>query len=174
LDGQPSKRRTIALPAFATQKTSLFGKRGSCCHLSKKLGILTGKETVMDFPEEFLYNEDHAWIRVEGNQATIGITHHAQELLEEILSVELPETGTVLEAGDAMATIESLQGMLDIYASLSGEVLEVNDSLLDSPDWINTSPYEDGWMVRLELIVPEELADLMDAQGYEDFVLGED
>lgn len=128
----------------------------------------------MLFPEELLYNEDHAWIEEDDEQATIGITEHLQNDVDGALSIELPEVGSELELGDILATIELSQGTYEIYAPLSGEVLEINQDLLDSPEWLSSSPYEDGWLVRLQLAEPEELEDLMDADAYTEFVQGEE
>lgn len=128
----------------------------------------------MLFPEELLYNEDHAWIEEDGEQATIGITEHLQDDVDGILSIEMPEIGSVLDLGDILATIELSQGTFEIYSPLSGEVIEINQDLLDSPDWLSSSPYEDGWLVRLQLSEPEELEDLMDADEYTEFVQGEE
>ncbi|APG25072.1 MAG: glycine cleavage system protein GcvH [Syntrophotalea acetylenica] len=127
----------------------------------------------MLFPEELYYNEDHVWIEEDGGQATIGVTEYLQDELAEALSIELPEVGTELEMGDTLATIELRQGTLEIYSPLSGEVLEANQDLTDSPDWLSSSPYEDGWIVRLKLVEADELEDLMDADNYTEFVQGE-
>lgn len=127
----------------------------------------------MLFPEELYYNEDHVWIEEDGGQATIGVTEYLQDELAEALSIELPEVGTELEMGDTLATIELRQGTLEIYSPLSGEVQEANQDLTDSPDWLSSSPYEDGWIVRLKLVEADELEDLMDADDYTEFVQGE-
>ena len=128
----------------------------------------------MLFPDELFYNEDHVWIEEDGDLATIGITEYLHGDMEELLSIEIPEVGTDLEMGDTLATIELRQGMVEIYSPLSGEVVEANQDLIDSPDWISSSPYEDGWMIRLKLTEIEELDDLMDADDYTEFVQGEE
>jgi glycine cleavage system H protein len=128
----------------------------------------------MLFPEELLYNEDHVWIEEDGDQATIGITEYLQDDMAEVLSIELPEVGTELEMGDTLATIEMQKGTLEIYSPLSGEVVESNQDLVDSPDWLSSSPYEDGWLIRLKLVEIEELDDLMDSDDYTEFVQGEE
>lgn len=127
----------------------------------------------MLFPEELLYNEDHLWIEEDGEQAAIGVTEHLQNTVDGILSIEMPEVGSTLELGDILATIEVSEGAFEIYAPLSGEVLEVNQDLVDSPEWLSSSPYEDGWIVHLQISEPEELEDLMDADAYTEFVEGE-
>jgi glycine cleavage system H protein len=128
----------------------------------------------MLFPEELLYNEDHVWIEADGDLATIGITEYLHGDMQEILSIEIPEVGTDLETGDTLVTIELRQGTVEIYVPLSGEVLEANQDLTDSPDWLSSSPYEDGWIIRLKLADVEELEDLMDADDYTEFVQGEE
>lgn len=126
----------------------------------------------MEVAEDLLYTEDHLWLQVEGDSATVGVTEYLQEDLEEITVIELPEEGDMLELGDTMATARSLRMLLEIYAPLSGEVLEVNDALQDSPDWLCQSPYEDGWLLRLKITVPAELEDLMSYEDYQDFIEG--
>ncbi|ABA89778.1 lipoyl carrier protein LarG [Syntrophotalea carbinolica DSM 2380] len=127
----------------------------------------------MFFPEELLYNEDHVWIEEDGEQVTIGITESLQDDVEEILSIEMPDVETELELGDTLVTIELRQGMLEIYAPLSGEIVEINKDLSDSPEWLMSSPYEDGWIIRMKLTRPEEIDDLMDADDYTEFVQGD-
>jgi glycine cleavage system H protein len=139
-----------------------------------KAGIHCHKGGPMLFPDELFYNEDHVWIEAEEDLATIGITEYLHGDIEEILSIEIPEVGTDLEMGDTLATIELRQGMVEIYSPLSGEVMEANKDLVDSPGWISSSPYEDGWLIRLKLIEFEELDELMDADDYTEFVQGEE
>jgi glycine cleavage system H protein len=124
----------------------------------------------MEFPEDLLYTEEHHWILVEGDTATIGLTEHVQELLHEVVGVELPEEGDILDLGSPMAVVESASEALDVYAPLSGEVIEVNSALADSPEWVHISPYEDGWLVRLKLSAPAELEDLLETDDYREFL----
>lgn len=124
----------------------------------------------MEFPEEFKYTEEHEWVLVEDGVATVGITDFAQDALGDVVFVELPEVGTVLEAGKPFGVVESVKAVSDVYAPISGEVLEINEELQDTPELVNTSPYEDGWMLKIKLADTEELADLMDADTYQDFV----
>lgn len=126
----------------------------------------------MLFPEELLYNEDHVWVEEDGDQATIGITEYLEDTMDEILSVEMPEVGTELELGDTLATIELRKGVMEIYSPLSGEVVETNQDLADAPEWLNSSPYEDGWLIRMTIAEVEEIEDLMDADEYTEFVQG--
>ena len=124
----------------------------------------------MDFPEELKYTEEHEWVLVEEDTVTVGITDFAQEQLGDVVFVELPDAGDDLEMGKAFGVVESVKAVSDIYAPVSGEVVEVNEELPDEPEILNNSPYEDGWMVRIKFSDPSELGDLMDAAGYQDFI----
>lgn len=126
----------------------------------------------MEIPEELLYTEEHLWLLVEGDTATIGVSEYLQEDLEQLTSIELPETGDLLELGSPMATAKSVTALLDFYAPLSGEILETNDALEDSPEWLHQSPYEDGWLLRMKVEVPAELEDLLESDDYQDFIDG--
>jgi glycine cleavage system H protein len=107
---------------------------------------------------------------VEGNSATIGITEYAQEELGDIVYVELPEVGEKIVKDDPFAAVESVKAVSDVYAPVSGAVLEINDILPDNPETINDDPYGDGWMVRVELADKDDLKDLMDAEEYAEYV----
>jgi glycine cleavage system H protein len=124
----------------------------------------------MEYPEDLLYTEDHHWILEEGDTVTIGLSDQVQVLLEEVVSVNLPEVGDILAIGSPMAVVESTNGVLDVCAPLSGEVIEVNDGLADSPEWVHISPYEDGWLVRMKLAEPGELKEMLAADDYREFV----
>jgi glycine cleavage system H protein len=121
----------------------------------------------MEFPEELRYTDEHEWVMVEDGLVTVGITDFAQDSLGDVVFVELPEVGTVLEAGKPFGVVESVKAVSDIYAPVSGEVVEVNEELPESPEVINTSPYEDGWMIKIKISDPSELNDLMDANAYQ-------
>ncbi|RED15277.1 glycine cleavage system protein GcvH [Parasphingopyxis lamellibrachiae] len=116
------------------------------------------------------FTEDHEWIDIEGDHATIGITDYAQEQLGDIVFVEVPESGSVLEKGADAAVVESVKAASDVYAPVSGEILEGNDALADEPALVNTSPEEDGWFFRMSLSDSSELEGLMDAKAYKAFV----
>ncbi|GAB4183807.1 MAG: glycine cleavage system protein GcvH [Geothermobacteraceae bacterium] len=128
----------------------------------------------MEFPEELKYTEEHEWVMVEDEVVTVGITDFAQDALGDVVFVELPEVGTQVEAGKPFGVVESVKAVSDIYAPVSGEVVEVNDELPDSPELVNTSPYEDGWMVKIRLSDPEELDKLLEADAYEALTEEED
>ncbi|MGP1354646.1 MAG: glycine cleavage system protein GcvH [Parasphingopyxis sp.] len=116
------------------------------------------------------FTEEHEWIDVDGDHATIGITDYAQEQLGDIVFVEVPESGTMLEKGGEAAVVESVKAASDVYAPVSGEVSEGNDALADEPALVNSSPEEEGWFFRMTLSDASELEGLMDATAYKAFV----
>jgi glycine cleavage system H protein len=129
----------------------------------------------MASPSELKYTQEHEWVKIEGDRATIGITHHAQDQLGDIVFVELPEVGRRLTRGEVFGVVESVKTVSDLYAPLSGTVVEANPILVESdpsfrPETINSSPYGDAWMLVLELSSPEEQDSLLDSDGYEAFV----
>jgi glycine cleavage system H protein len=117
-------------------------------------------------PSELKFLSSHEWVSVDGDVATIGVSDHAQELLGDLVFVELPETGSAVSAGDSVAVIESVKAASDTYAPVSGEIIEVNEELEDSPERINDDPYGDGWMYRVKMDDPGEVDDLLDADSY--------
>jgi glycine cleavage system H protein len=117
-------------------------------------------------PAELLYTKDHEWARVEGSAATIGITRFAVDQLGDITMVELPKEGTTFKKGDVLGTVESVKAVSDIYAPLSGKIVKVNDVLENSPEYLNQDPYDEGWMVQIELADQAELKDLLDPKAY--------
>ncbi len=127
----------------------------------------------MEFPEDLKYSKQHEWVLVEGNVATVGITDYAQEQLGDIVFVELPAIGDKASKEDAFCVVESVKAVSDVYAPVSGKVLEVNDDLPDSPEMLNEDPYGDGWMVKIEMNDPEDLKDLLTAVEYEEYVAQE-
>jgi glycine cleavage system H protein len=120
----------------------------------------------MDLPDELLYSKEHLWIRVEGGKAVIGITDHAQEALGTISAVELPDVGDDLEQDDSFGTVEARKTVAELYAPVSGMVLEMNSEVVDSPEIINDDPYDAGWLLVVELADSEELKLLMSADDY--------
>lgn len=124
-----------------------------------------------EIPKDLHYTEEHEWVSVDDdNIATIGITDHAQEALGDLVYVEFPELGASVETGDSFVVVESVKAASEVYAPLTGEVVEVNESLNDTPELINSSPYQDGWIVKIELKKPEELDDLMTPAAYKQHV----
>ena len=121
----------------------------------------------MEFPEELKYTEEHEWVMVEGDLVVVGISDFAQDALGDVVFVELPEVGTEVTAGKAFGVVESVKAVSDIYAPVSGVVEEINEELPEAPEVINTSPYGDGWMIKIRLTDPGELDELMDAATYQ-------
>jgi glycine cleavage system H protein len=118
------------------------------------------------YPEELRYHPEHDWARIEGEEATFGITWYAQDALGEVVFYEPPEVGSDVTKDQAYAEVESVKAVSDVYAPLSGEILAVNDAISDSPEVLNEDPYGDGWLVRVKLSTPSEVDDLLDAGGY--------
>jgi glycine cleavage system H protein len=116
------------------------------------------------------YTDEHEWVDVEGETATVGITDYAQEQLGDIVFVETPEIGAELDQGDDAAVVESVKAASDVYAAVSGTVVEVNEALEDEPALVNSSAEEDGWFFRLTLSDMSEIEDLMDEKAYKAFV----
>jgi glycine cleavage system H protein len=125
------------------------------------------------FPDDLLYNREHAWVRVEGELATIGLTDYAQENLGEILAIELPEVDAYVERDEPFGTIESSKGVFELLSPVSGEVISVNEDILDDIGIINSDPHDTGWMIVVGMKDLEELDDLLDSREYHDFVLKE-
>ncbi len=124
----------------------------------------------MNVPENLQYTDDHEWILIEDDVATIGITEYAQSELGDIVFMELPAVGDSITKGDSFGTIEAVKAVSDLFAPLSGEVVEVNEELADMPEKINESPYEEGWMIRLRLGDESELETLLPADSYKDLI----
>jgi glycine cleavage system H protein len=122
------------------------------------------------YPENLKYSREHEWVRLEGDQATVGITAHAQEEMGDLVFIELPRVGTRLEAGKPMGTVESVKAVSEVFAPVGGEVVEVNPALADAPDLVNRDPHGAGWMARLRLAAPGEPPGLMTAAEYEAFL----
>ena len=128
-----------------------------------------------NIPSELLYTSSHEWIKDEGDDiVTIGITDHAQELLGDLVFVELPEIGDMIEAGGEAGVVESVKAASDIYSPVSGEVIEVNEDLVDSPETVNEQPYDGGWIYKLKLSNASELDGLLNEEAYQEVVEADD
>ena len=127
----------------------------------------------MDSPVELRYSRDHEWVRMESSLARVGITDFAQDALGDVVYVELPEVGLVVTANSAFAEIESTKSVSDVFAPVSGEVIEVNDVLEERPELVNEEPYGDGWICVIQPSAEAELDELMDAESYKSFVVEE-
>ena len=116
------------------------------------------------------FTDEHEWILIEGDVGTVGISDYAQEQLGDVVYVELPEVGKTVDKGDEIATVESVKAASEIYAPVSGEVVEVNDTLTDDPATVNRSAMEDGWFFKIRLSDPKEFEDLMNEKRYRDYI----
>lgn len=126
----------------------------------------------LNFPEELRYVESHEWVRIENGMARIGITDYAQDQLGDVVFVELPAAGKTLARGAAFGSVESVKAVSELYMPLSGRVVEVNKALESSPELVNSSPYGEGWMIRVELSDPAELSGLLSAADYREKLKG--
>ncbi|MEO4054393.1 glycine cleavage system protein GcvH [Solibacillus sp. CAU 1738] len=124
----------------------------------------------MSTPKELRYSKDHEWVKVEDGKARIGITHFAQNELGDIVFVELPEVGDELQLNETFGNVESVKTVSELYAPVSGTVVEVNEELSDNPEFINESPYEQAWMVVVELSNPSEVDELLTSEQYAELI----
>jgi glycine cleavage system H protein len=122
------------------------------------------------YPENFRYTKEHEWVRVEGDTGVVGLTDYAQEQLGDIVYVDLPKVGTRLELGKSLGSVESVKAVSDIYSPVSGEVVEVNETLATAPEKLNTDPHGDAWLVKIKLSAPGEIQQLLSAGDYQKFV----
>jgi glycine cleavage system H protein len=121
-------------------------------------------------PKNLKYHKEHDWARIEGDTAVLGVTDYAQESLGDIVYIELPEVGAEVTAGSSYAEIESVKAVSDVFAPVSGTVIEANDEVVDAPELINESPYEDGWLIKIKLSDPGQADELMSAEEYEELL----
>jgi glycine cleavage system H protein len=122
------------------------------------------------YPEDLKYHAEHDWARVEGDQATFGITWYAQDALGEVVFFDPPEVGASVSKDEAYAEVESVKAVSDVFAPLSGEIVEVNAALGDAPEKVNSDPYGEGWMVKVKLSDPSEVEQLMDVAAYKELL----
>ncbi len=120
----------------------------------------------MNIPSDLRYSTDHEWVRVDGDTVTIGITEYAQDALGDVVFVELPEAGATVAAGTTFSEVESTKSVSDIYAPVTGAISAVNDTLEAAPELLNSDPYGEGWICRIQMADPSELDGLMDADAY--------
>jgi glycine cleavage system H protein len=123
-----------------------------------------------DFPENLQYTKDHEWLRVSSGEGTVGITDFAQNALGDVVYVELPKVGDKFEQGDPFGSVESVKSVSELFIPVSGEITGINEKLLDAPELVNGSPYQDGWMIKLKIKDAGEVDSLLSALEYEDFV----
>ncbi|MEJ2084159.1 MAG: glycine cleavage system protein GcvH [Acidobacteriota bacterium] len=121
------------------------------------------------YPTEYLYSKEHEWLKVEDDTCVLGITHYAQEELGEVVFVEMPDVGESFDADDEIGTIESVKAVAEVYTPVSGEIIEANEALTETPELVNEDPHGKGWLVKIRLSSKDELDGLMDAAAYEQF-----
>ncbi|MCI5105163.1 MAG: glycine cleavage system protein GcvH [Pseudomonadales bacterium] len=127
-----------------------------------------------NIPDDLKYAQSHEWVRVDDDGvATVGISDHAQDALGDIVFVELPEPGTTVNAKDEVAVVESVKAASDIYSPVSGEIVAINETLVDAPETVNSVPYDDGWFFKVRISDEAELGELMDAEAYADHLENE-
>lgn len=125
------------------------------------------------YPKDLKYDREHEWVRAEGDIAVIGISHFAQDQLGEVVYVDLPSAGDTIAAGETFGEVESVKSVSELFSPVSGEIVEVNNALDDSPETVNEDPYGDGWMVKIRLSDTSEVDGLMTADEYEAFIAEE-
>jgi glycine cleavage system H protein len=118
-------------------------------------------------PDDRKYTQEHEWVQIEGDVGIVGITDHAASELGDIVFVELPEVGSDVNMGDSVGTIESVKAVADLYTPISGEVVEINEAVVDNPELVGSAPMDDGWLIKVRLADPSELERLLDANAYE-------
>ncbi|MCJ7509401.1 MAG: glycine cleavage system protein GcvH [Dehalococcoidia bacterium] len=124
----------------------------------------------MSSPADRRYTKEHEWVRADGDIGTVGITDYAQDQLGDIVYVDLPSPGTQLKQFDKLGEIESVKAVSDLYSPVSGEVMEVNQEIMDRPELVNQTPYDEGWLVRVRLANPAELDNLLTAKQYDELI----
>ena len=122
------------------------------------------------YPDELRYHSEHDWARVDGDEATLGVTWFAQDALGELVHFEAPEEGSTVSKDQSYAEVESVKAVSDVIAPLSGEILAVNSAIVDAPETVNSDPYGDGWLVRVRLTSPDETDALLDAEAYRQYL----
>jgi len=125
-------------------------------------------------PKNLKYHREHDWVRIEGDTATFGLTDYAQETLGDIVFIELPEVGADVTAGTPYAEVESVKAVSDVFAPMSGTIIEVNEEVVDAPEVVNESPYDDGWLIKVKLSEPAEVDDLLTAEEYDELLAAEE
>jgi glycine cleavage system H protein len=122
------------------------------------------------YPSDYLYSREHEWVRVMDDVCVLGITEFAQQELGEVVFVELPEVGQVFNANDELGTIESVKAVAEVYSPVAGEIVEVNDAVVDDPEMLNDDPHGEGWLVKIRFSSADDLKSLLDADHYEEYV----
>jgi len=124
---------------------------------------------IMNFPENFLFTDDHEWVDINGDIATIGITDYAQGELGDIVFIEFPDLNTEFKKGESIGTIEAVKTVADIYMPLSGKIVALNDELNDDPSLVNNNPFDKGWMLKVQIMQTDEVSELMNTEKYKNY-----
>ncbi len=124
----------------------------------------------MNVPENFLFTDDHEWVDINGDIATIGITDYAQGELGDIVFIEFPNLNTEFQKGESIGTIEAVKTVADIYMPLSGKIVALNDKLNDNPSLVNNYPFKEGWMLKVQIMLSDEVSELMNTEKYNNFI----
>jgi glycine cleavage system H protein len=122
------------------------------------------------YPNDLLYTKDHEWARIDGKIATVGVTRFAVDQLGDVTQVDLPKEGETVKQGEIFGSVESVKAVSDLFAPLSGKVVKVNSPLSEAPEYVNEEPYDEGWMIQIDLSNPEESKELMNAEAYQEFL----
>ena len=125
------------------------------------------------YPEEFRYTKEHEWVNVEGDTGTVGLTDHAQKELGDIVYVDLPKIGATVEKGKTVGSVESVKAVSDIYSPVSGEVIEINESLTTKPEKLNEDPHAGAWLVKVRMSNPDEVKQLLSSSDYQTYIAAE-
>ena len=128
------------------------------------------KKNMANYPDTLSYSKDHEWLRVNGGEGVIGISEFAQESLGDIVYVELPKVGDTFEVSDPFGSVESVKSVNELFMPIGGEVIEVNEALVDAPELVNTDSYKDGWMIKVKILDSSEVDALLSSAEYEDFI----
>lgn len=120
----------------------------------------------MSVPSELRYTKDHEWVKIEGNQATIGITHYAQESLGDIVYLDIETIGENLSSGEVFGVVEAVKTVADLFMPIDGQVIEFNEELIDAPELVNSDPYESGWIIKIQLSAENQESTLLEAEDY--------
>lgn len=122
------------------------------------------------YPNNYYYTKEHEWLLVENDEATVGITDHAQNQLGDIVYVELPESGDSFDAGEEFGSVESVKAVAEVFMPIDGEILDINSNLEDNPELVNTKPHDEGWLIKIKIANPSQLEELMSDSDYQKFV----
>eukprot|EP00878_Enallax_costatus_P000966 GHUV01001098.1.p1 GENE.GHUV01001098.1~~GHUV01001098.1.p1 ORF type:complete len:179 (+),score=37.07 GHUV01001098.1:53-538(+) len=156
----------MALRRFASSASVQWGLRAQAAPAIADWAASFSRAFATVLPE-LKYASSHEWAKADGEVATIGISDHAQEELGDVVYVELPEVGSSVTKGETFGVVESVKAASDVYSPISGEVVEINQALVDEPATVNSSPYENGWMIKVKLSKKDELGELLDSAAYE-------